>query len=135
MSYSTKDTLWDNVLHYQAAKGLTLVCEAFNLTNKWEHRFWIKKTQEETFQNLKNKLIDSSVFALFNPELSIEAKSAPSIVKIKAILVQKHFVGWRKVAYASRQWNIYEQNYTLFEKNCLAIMFALEKLKQYLEEL
>ena len=110
------------------AKPLTLLTKKDIAFDWGEH-------QEKAFQILKDKLTNPPVLAHFDPELPTEVRSDASLVGIGAILVQKHPGGWRPVAYVSRQLNIHEQNYTVSEKECLAIMFALEKFKQYLEGL
>ena len=89
--------------------------------------------QEKAFEDLKNTLINPPVLAHFNDDLETEVRTDASNVGIGAILAQKHAEGWKPVCFASRQLLPREQNYTVSEKECLAIVFALEKFRQYLE--
>ena len=78
-------------------------------------------------------LLSPPVLAHFDPSLPIELRSDASQYGLGAILVQKHPSGWRPVAFVSSQMNAQEQNYTVSERECLAIIFALEKFKPYLD--
>lgn len=95
--------------------------------------FCWSEEQEKAFNILKQSITNPPVLTHFNGDLPIELRTDASDVGIGAILVQKHQTGWKPVCYASRQLLPREQNYTTSEKECLAIIFAVEKFRQYLE--
>lgn len=70
----------------------------------------------------------------FNKKIIIQCDASDKA--IGAVLVQKDETGEdRPISFISRKLRGAETNYTTTEKECLAIVFAMEKFKQYVEGL
>lgn len=86
------------------------------------------------FEKLKGELIKSPVLAIpdFSKPFSIQCDASNHA--IAAVLVQKDDENNdRPIAYVSRKLRGPEVNYTTTEKECLAIIFAVEKFRHYIE--
>ena len=94
-----------------------------NLTQKHAQFSWTDECNK-TFHILKSKLIQATVLAY--PQFSIKSPSFvlqmnASFSGLGAILEQEGCV----IAYASRTLNHADQQYSVIQKECLAIVFAL----------
>jgi len=84
-----------------------------------------------TFNALKEKLVQAPIlvypqFDQTSPVFVLQTDA--SSIGVGAILEQ----GGHVIAYASRTLNQAEQQYSVIQKECLAIVFALEQFKHYL---
>ena len=102
----------------------------YQLTNKGAVFIWNEICQS-AFTELKQKLTQAPVltFPNFYPSadqfiLSTDA----SATGIGAVLEQNKHV----IAYASRTLSAVERNYSIIQKECLAIVFALKQFRHYL---
>ena len=90
---------------------------------------------ERAFQTLKSCLTSSPILRLpvFNEGKSFILRSEASDIGIEAVLLQE-FEGEGKlpIAYASKKLLSQERNYSVIEKECLAIIWAIEKFRKYL---
>ncbi|KAL4026616.1 hypothetical protein IC575_015052 [Cucumis melo] len=113
-------TLRDNKLYAKFSK-----CE-----------FWLKKGApfvwsnacEDSFQNLKQKLVTASVLTVPDGSGSFVIYSDASKKGLGCVLMQQGMV----VAYASRQWKSHKQNYPTHDLELIAVVFALKIWRHYL---
>lgn len=89
----------------------------------------------KAFDALKNAMIQAPVLATpdFNREFSLQCDASDGA--ISSVLVQKDPVSneEKPIAFASRKLRGAEIHYTTTEKECLAIVFGVEKFTQYIE--
>ena len=86
---------------------------------------------EESFNTLKQKLTQAPILAYpsFHRNASpFVLETDASAVGLGAVLEQDGHV----IAYASRSLNRAEQHYSVIQKECLAIVFALKQFRHYL---
>jgi len=81
-------------------------------------------------------LVSAAVLRSFDPRDDILVQTDASNVGVGAVLLQQaQGDALRPVAFASRKLNIHELNYTVQEKEGLAVAFALDKFEHYLDGL
>lgn len=107
-----------------------------DLTKKTNQRRlkWNEKAVR-AFDELKNAMIQAPVLATpdFNRKFSLQCDASDGA--ISSVLVQKDTLTneERPIAFASRKLRGAEIHYTTTEKECLAIVFGVEKFTQYIE--
>lgn len=90
--------------------------------------------QEEAFTFIKQKLTESPILSCPDFDKPFKLQTDASNDGLGAVLFQVDQDGCEKViAYASRTLNAAEKNYSVTEKECLAEIWAIQKLRQYLE--
>lgn len=89
--------------------------------------------QEQAFASLAQAIAQTA--RLYLPDLNrpFVLQTDASDYGLGAVLLQPHDGECRPVAFASRTLTPPERNYTVTEKECLAIMFALRKFDMYLD--
>uniref|UniRef100_A0ABD2WIR8 RNA-directed DNA polymerase n=1 Tax=Trichogramma kaykai TaxID=54128 RepID=A0ABD2WIR8_9HYME len=89
--------------------------------------------QEQAFQTLKRCLSEAPVLVRpdFSKEFSIQTDA--SDYAVGAVLTQEYEDGEHPVYYVSRVLSRAEQRYTTTEKECLAVIWAIEKFRPYVE--
>ncbi|GFV23667.1 transposon Tf2-9 polyprotein [Trichonephila clavipes] len=88
---------------------------------------------QEAYQKLKNCLISKPILKLYNSQYPFHVFCDASQNSIGVVLKQQHPDGTLyPIAYHSRQLLKHEKNYTISEKECLAIIDALDKFYCYL---
>jgi len=96
---------------------------------KWEWSEQCKKS----FEDIKSVLSSSSVLAHYDPSKPLVLECDASPHGIGACLLQQDSQGnFRPVVYVSRSLAPAERNYSQIEREALAIVFAVKRLKQYL---
>ena len=102
-----------------------------DLTCKNAKFHWTEE-QEQAFQKLKDKLQSTDILA--HPQLNKEYKlySDASGTGIGAMLTQQFEEGERVIQYISKSLNKTQQNWPVIEREAYAIVFAVNKLRQYL---
>ena len=86
-----------------------------------------------SFQALKDTLASSSVLAHYSPKLEVQLAVDASPVGLGAVISHITEDGTeRPIAYASRSLTKAEKNYSVIEKEALAIIFGIRKFQQYL---
>ena len=84
------------------------------------------------FKHLKDTLVSPSVLRLPNPILIFVLRSDASSCGIGAVLLQYYSDCPHPVAYASRKLLDRETRYSTIERECLAIIFAVNRFDFYL---
>ncbi|CAB0040445.1 unnamed protein product [Trichogramma brassicae] len=89
--------------------------------------------QEKAFDALKRCLSEAPVLVRpdFSREFSIQTDA--SDYAVGAVLTQEYEDGEHPVYYVSRVLSRAEQRYTTTEKECLAVIWAIEKFRPYVE--
>ena len=95
---------------------------------KWQ---WGQK-QETAFQESKKLLTSASVLIHFDPQKPLVMTCDASPYGIGAVLSHKTDRGEQPIAYVSRTLTSAEKNYSVLEKESLAIIFGIKKFHQYI---
>ena len=93
-----------------------------------------EQAQQEAFDIIKNKLITEPIRAYsdFNKPFKLYTDTLDT--GLGAVLAQDDEEGKERViAYEARRLSASERNYPTTEKECLAVVWAIQKFKQYLE--
>jgi len=92
---------------------------------------WTKEHQT-AFEDVKARLVADPVLACPDFDKPFILQSDASDYGIGAILTQETERGEKVISYSSRTLNGAEKNYSTTNKECLAIVWAIRKLKPYL---
>lgn len=84
-------------------------------------------THEEAFQRLKDKIANTPVLKYYNQEDELTLQCDASETGLEAALTQRG----KPVAFGSRALAPTERGYAQIEKECLAIVFGMEKFHHY----
>ena len=101
------------------------------LTKKNVHFSWSEEAQE-AFEVLKQKLIEAPILAYPDVTKPYTLYTDASDYAIGGILTQDFDDGERVIQYVSHQLTPNRMHYPVIEKECFAIIYCLQKLKQYL---
>lgn len=102
------------------------------LTSKKAKWRWTDEEQE-AFTSLKNALTTAPILACPDFNKTFLLQTDASETGLGAVLTQYHGNQERVVAYASRTINGAEKNYSVTEKECLAVVWGIRKMRAYLE--
>jgi len=80
------------------------------------------EAQERSFQTLKDKLCCEPVLRLSDMARTFVLRTDASDVRLGAILLQEHTDGMFPVAYQSKRLSRTEANYSVVERECLAVV-------------
>ncbi|CAN8062284.1 unnamed protein product [Agarophyton chilense] len=93
-----------------------------------------RQAEVEAFDTPKTKIITAPVLALPIPNLPYSVDTDSSEYQVGCALFQTHPDGERKpIGYWSRSLNAAEKKYSVSEKECLAVVWALTTLRPYLQ--
>jgi len=87
---------------------------------------------QEAFETLRDRLCDAPVLAYPDPNLPFILYTDASDVGVGAVLSQVQDGTERVVQYLSRKLNDAERRYGASEKECIAVVWAIEKCRPYL---
>ncbi|UYV78594.1 hypothetical protein LAZ67_16002094, partial [Cordylochernes scorpioides] len=102
-----------------------------NLIKKSVSFTWTER-QEEAFQTLKTALLSPPILGHINPNAPTYVHTDASNIGIGATLVQDIGGEEKVISYLSRTLSKAEQNYSTTEKECLAVVWSMSKLRPYL---
>lgn len=91
-----------------------------------------KELHQNSFEKLKSCLSDKPVLSLVNLNNEFILQTDASESGLGAVLLQEVKGERKPVAYASRKMSKAERNYSVIERECLGIVWALKKFYQYL---
>lgn len=88
---------------------------------------------EEAFHNMKNALISAPI--LTSPDFSrpFVIQTDASETGLGGVLTQIQDGDEKVIAFASRSLSRAERNYSVTERECLAVIFAIDKFRPYIE--
>lgn len=96
-----------------------------------EHEFqWTAKCDSE-LNDLKRTLTTAPVLTFYDSTKRLKVSSDASKDGIGAVLLQAEGEYWKPVAYASRSMTESECRYAQIEKECLGLVFGLERFHSY----
>lgn len=84
------------------------------------------------YDQLKKDITSDQVLAHFNPKIPIVLSTDASNVAVSGVLCHSLANGLRPVAFVSRALSRAERNYSTIQKEALAVIFSVTKLRQYL---
>lgn len=104
-----------------------------DLKKKGKPFIWSQACQY-SFDKLKSSLMSPPVLGHPSPDHPFFVYTDASDIGLGAVLTQRKDDGTEEVlSYASRTLNQAEKNYSVTEKECLAVIWALERWQHYLE--
>ncbi|GFX44028.1 retrovirus-related Pol polyprotein from transposon 17.6 [Trichonephila clavipes] len=103
------------------------ICEPLYRLKKKGAKFNWSTEAQDAFNKLKRALTEAPVLQLPNFQEQFNLFTDASGVGIGAVLSQNH----RPIAFASRTLSKAERNYTVTERECLAVIWGLNKFKTY----
>nr|GEU56030.1 reverse transcriptase domain-containing protein [Tanacetum cinerariifolium] len=86
----------------------------------------------DAFQTLKRKLTEAPILIAPDWDIPFELMCDASDFAIRAVLGQRQDKHFRPIHYASKTMTEAESNYTMTEKEMLAVVYAFEKFRSYL---
>lgn len=103
-----------------------------HLTKKDVKIHW-KPAQEQAFQNLKTRLVEAPILCCPDFSQPFHLQTDASNEGLGAVLYQVIDGKEVVVSYASRTLNEAEKKYSVTEKECLAVVWGIFKMRPYLE--
>lgn len=110
----------------------TVVAPLTSLLKKNANFIW-DDTCERAFKEIKERLIAAPILSCPDFKLPFCIQADASAYGVGAVLTQQHPEGERVVCYISKSLTRLERNYSTTERECLAVLFAIEKLRPYIE--
>jgi hypothetical protein len=110
----------------------TLAAPLTALTRKTARWEW-GPSEQRAFQRLKTALTTAPVLACPNFQEPFTLQTDASSHGLGAVLTQHQEGGEKVIAYASRTLNPAERNYSATELECLAVVWGIRRMRDYLE--
>ncbi|UYV73167.1 K02A2.6-like, partial [Cordylochernes scorpioides] len=112
--------------------GFSKIADPLTSLIKKNVPFTWTENQEKAFQTLKVALINPPILGHFDPNAITYIHTDASNIGLGATLVQKFGDKEKVISYLSRTLSKPEQNYSTTEKECLAVVWSMSKLRPYL---
>lgn len=96
---------------------------------KWD---WTTEC-DQSFRKLKECLVSSPILSPPDYDKTFVLQTDASAFGIGAVLTQTYDDGEHVISFLSRSLTRQERNYSTTERECLAVIWAIEKLRHYLE--
>lgn len=110
----------------------TLVAPMTALLSKNKKWLWSEEC-EQSFQQIKSALVSAPILTCPDFNLPFMVQTDASSFGIGAVLSQQHKDGEHVICYISRSLTRQERNYSTVERELLSVVYAVEKLRPYLE--
>lgn len=99
---------------------------------KGDSQFSWGTEQDESFEKLKIALTSNPVLGLYEENTPIKLHTDASGYGVGAVLIQVQHGQEKVIAYASKVLSKAEKNYSTTERECLAVVWAINKFRPYL---
>lgn len=103
----------------------------YELLRKNVKFIWSKECQQ-AYDFIKSEITSDQILVHFNADTPIILTTDASNNAVAGVLSHKFSCGLKPIAFVSRALTASEKNYRTLEKEALAIVFCVTKLKQYL---
>ncbi|BET00273.1 multicellular organismal development [Nesidiocoris tenuis] len=110
----------------------TRIAPLHNLLKKGQKFNWSEEA-ERAFLDIRQALIQSPVLSCPDFQQPFELHTDASAYGLGAVLIQVLDGEPRVIAYASKSLTKPQQNYSATERECLAVVWGIEKFRAYLE--
>nr|GEU94396.1 reverse transcriptase domain-containing protein [Tanacetum cinerariifolium] len=117
--------------HKISKEGIEVDKAKVDVITKLPHPRTIKECVE-AFQTIKRKLTEAPILIAPDWDMPFELMCDTSDFAIGAVLGQRQEKHFRTIHYASKTMTEAESNYTITEKEMLAVVYAFEKFRSYL---
>lgn len=107
--------------------------EPLNRLLRKDIKFVWSEDCQKAFEELKEHLIHYPILRCPDFELPFEIHVDASLVGLGAVLIQRFDRKEHPIAYASKTLTKPERNYSVTERECLAIIFGLEHYREYVD--
>jgi hypothetical protein len=118
---------------YKFIPRMTDIAALLNSLRKKGVKFEWGQFQQEAFDQLKQSISQPPVLCMADFSKPLVLQTDASGQALTAVLLQEVEGGRKAVAYASRTLSAQEMKASAYELECLAVVFALDKFRQYLE--
>lgn len=115
--------------------GFSIIASPLYRLLKKNVKFQIGEAEMDSFMRLKSALISDPIIQMPNYQKPFFLWTDACDYGVSAILLQDlgdEENDFRVISYASRSLNIHECAYTIFEKETLAVIYGLDKFKDYI---
>lgn len=113
--------------------SFTEIVNSMSMLLRKEQRWTWTEKQQQAFDHLKSLLIRPPILSRPNFNHPFTLQTDASFSGLGCVLTQTFDNQEHVIAYASRSLQKAELNYTVTEKECLAILFGLKKFRPYIE--
>lgn len=113
-------------------KNFAMKAEPLNKMLRGTKEFVMGPEHVEAFQTLKKCLMCPPVLCHYDPQAELELRTDACDYGIGGILLQVKDGEKKVLTYLSRTLNPAERNYSITEKECLAVKWCIKQLRHYL---
>ena len=121
-----------NYLHRKYIPNFALIAKPLNDLTKKNRRFEWSIKQTNAFESLKNHLLFPPILGHPNYSLPMEIHCDACGYGLGTVLAKQQGALERVISYANRLLSPAESNYSVSEKECLALVWAAQRFKIYI---